>query len=129
MVDLAYLLIFVSWLKYIKCFFLVSYHWRRFTYNLYKKISYKQKPLTVFPLKKQLFLREGPWDKLTRDKFMHCIIQKQVSAAKKLKPGVHKMLWGVTLQLIIQKQVFNIQSDRSHTILYIKLRMHHEILL
>lgn len=51
-----------------------------------------EKNQVVFPLEKQLLLGEGFQREVTRDKFTHCIIHKQASAAKMLKPEVYKML-------------------------------------
>lgn len=51
-----------------------------------------EKNQVVFPLEKQLFLRKGFQGEVTRDKFIHCIIHKEASAAKNLKPEVYKVL-------------------------------------
>ena len=59
-----------------------------------------EKNQVLFPLEKQLFLREGFQGEVSRDKFIHGIIQKQASAAKMLKPEVYKMLQEETYFII-----------------------------
>lgn len=59
----------------------------------------EKKPCIVFPLKKQLFLRERFQGKVTRDKFIQCIINKQTSAAKMLIPKVQEILQDVTNEI------------------------------
>jgi hypothetical protein len=84
-----------------------------FTDEIYQKVVFDEPPLEeiclqtmkMFYLKKKkrpelcflirsicLFLRERFQGKVTRDKFVHCIINEQPSAAKVLKPEVDKML-------------------------------------
>ena len=59
-----------------------------------------KKNWVAFPLKQQLLLREGLQGKVTRDKFIHCIIHKQ--AAKWLKPEEHRMLQDATFVNLIK---------------------------
>lgn len=63
--------------------------------KMFYKTNKQTKNLVTFPLNKQLFLREGFQGKVTRDEFIHCIINKQASAARMLKPE-HTMLQGAT---------------------------------